>query len=97
MQRRKKRKPVKTSVRSRLMELLVEHNLELARNGKRLVTLSDVARGTDISYSAIVALAQRRVGALSFDTMARLMDYFNVSSFDKLLAREELEGEDTKD
>lgn len=97
MRLRKARKPVKTVVRPRLMELLAEHNLELARAGKRLVTLTDVARDTDVSYTTIVALAQNKVKTLSFDMMARLMDYFNLSSFDELFIRVTCEAENGED
>lgn len=80
------RKPTKSAVRPRLLELIAERNLELARAGKRLITLTDVARDTDISYTALSMFAHKKAKTMAFDSMARLMDYFSLESFDKLFA-----------
>lgn len=90
MRLRNQQKATKTVVRSRLMELIAEINLELARNGGRRITLIDVARGTGMSYATVIALAQNRLKTMSFDMMARLIDYFNLSSFDRLFTYSEL-------
>lgn len=88
------RKPINSTVRTRLLELITERNLEHARAGKRLITLSDVARETDISYTALSMFANNKAKTMAFDSMARLVDYFNLKSFDKLFThiKEQPEG-----
>lgn len=86
MRLRKPRKPIQSAVRTRLIELVAERNLERARAGKRLITLTDISRETDVSFIALSTIAQNKAKTIAFDTMARLMGYFNLSSFDQLFA-----------
>lgn len=78
------RKSPNTSIRTRLLELLAERNLTRVREGQPMLTLRDVAKETAISYTALFMFAHNKGKTISFDAMAALMAYFNLTSFDRL-------------
>lgn len=82
---RTKEQPAKT-IRPRLLELLAEKNLERARKCKPMLTLRDVAKATGISYTALFMFAHNKGKTISFDALAKLMEYFNLTSFDQFFA-----------
>lgn len=75
-----------TTIRPRVLELLAERNLERARECKPMLTLKEVAKATDISYTSLYLFAHNKSKTISLDAMAKLMEYFRITSFDQLFA-----------
>jgi DNA-binding Xre family transcriptional regulator len=88
-------------IRARIKVLLAEVNLERTRAGERPVSVRQLSEETGITHSALVQLVNGKSKMVAFETLDKLMQFFNIESLDRLLeyiplaerTSEEAEGE----
>lgn len=72
-------------IKSRVKVLLAEVNLERTRAGQKPISVRQIAEDTGITHSALVKLVNNKSGMVSFETLDKLMKFFNVNSLDAIL------------
>lgn len=72
-------------VKSRVRVLLAERNLERAKQGLPAISVRQIARETGLTHSALVALVNNQSVMVAYDTLDRLMRFFDLDSLDALL------------
>jgi len=72
-------------VRSRVKVLLYRRNAERAEAGEKPLTIRGVSRATGIAYSALRKLADNETTRIDFDTLDKLMQFFDTDSLDEIL------------
>lgn len=81
-------------VQSRLKILLMEYNLDRARQGKPAISIRDLAASTGLASSTITGLTAGRSKGVSFETIAALCQYFNRPPGDFFLYTTDLDASD---
>jgi|APCry1669189070_1035195.scaffolds.fasta_scaffold01855_1 DNA-binding Xre family transcriptional regulator len=71
-----------TMVQSRLKIVWAEFNLKRAREGKRSVSLRDIAKATGLAPSTITGLTTNRQQQVHFRTISLLCAFFGISPGD---------------
>jgi putative transcriptional regulator len=83
-------------VQSRLKIVWTEHNLKLMREGKKPVSMREIARATGLSTGTISGLTTNRAAMVHFDTIDTLCKYFDCEPGDMFLfTRDDEEQEPT--
>lgn len=77
--------PIKCNVRV----LLAEHNVERAKQGQSLISIRELARETGITHSALVKLVNGKSTRIDFDTIDKLMAFFQTMDVNHILVRDE--------
>ncbi len=72
-------------VRSRVKVLLYRRNLERVEAGEKPISVHGLALATGIAYSALRKLADNESTRVDFETLDKLMRYFDVTSLDEIL------------
>ncbi len=74
--------------RNRINVLLARKNAELLENGQDPLSLAEVARKIGVKdESTLWRHATHKTKGLPYDLVDRLMDFFNLSSYDELFVR----------
>lgn len=74
-------------VRSRIKVLLAERNLEWARAGSRPISVRQLAEATGITHSALVKLVNGQSTRIDFNTLDKLMAFFDTDDINVILVR----------
>ena len=74
-------------VRSRIKVLLAERNLERARAGARPISVRQLAEATGITHSALVKLVNGQSTRIDFNTLDKLMAFFDTDDMNDILVR----------
>jgi hypothetical protein len=86
------------TISCQLRLLLARANVERARQGLPILSLRRLANETDVSLSALTALNMGRSQRIDYNTLDRLLNYFNryfSVTMNDLLAWETSETQDT--
>ena len=79
------------TINCNLRILLAKVNVERAKQGKRILSLRQLAKETGVSLSVLASLNTRRSRRIDFITLDRLLNYF--SSYLKITINDLLEWE----
>lgn len=74
-------------LRVNLNVLLARKNLQRAQSGEKPLTWFHVAQATDLTHSALLKLARGESKRIDFDTIEKLMIYFETNTVDDILSR----------
>ena len=74
-------------LRSNLNVLLARRNLERAQTGEKPLTWFDVAKAKRLTHSALLKLARGESTRIDFETIDKLMDYFQTNDLNELFTR----------
>ena len=72
-------------IRSRVKVLLAERNLERARAGERAISVRQLSEATGITHSALVKLINNQTTRIDFETIDRLMQFFDTDDIRDIL------------
>lgn len=72
-------------LKSRIKVLLAERNLDRARRGEKLISVRGLAEATGITHSALVKLVNNRSTRVDFETLDKLMQFFETTDLNDLL------------
>ncbi|MBM7844800.1 MULTISPECIES: helix-turn-helix domain-containing protein [Herpetosiphon] len=75
--------PIECNVRV----LLAERNLERAKKGLSSISVRELARETHITHSALVKLVNGKSTRIDFETIDRLMEFFDTEDVNQILMR----------
>lgn len=75
--------PIECNVRV----LLAERNVERARKGLSSISVRELARETHITHSALVKLVNGKSTRIDFETIDRLMEFFDTEDVNQILIR----------
>ncbi len=73
------------AIRSRLKVLLYQWNLERVRAGDKPVSVLELAHATGVAYSALRKLLDNKSTRVDFETLDKLMRYFDTDDLDDIL------------
>lgn len=74
-------------IRCNLNVLLARKNLKRAQAGEKLLTWFDVSKATKLTHSALLKLARGDSTRIDFDTIEKLMVYFETNDVDDIISR----------
>lgn len=74
-------------LRSNLNVLLARKNLERAQSGEKPLTWFDVAKAQKLTHSALLKLARGESTRVDFETIDKLMDYFQTNDLNEIFTR----------
>lgn len=74
-------------LRSNLNVLLARKNLERAQAGGKPITWFDVAKATNLTHSALLKLARGDSTRIDFETINKLMEYFQTNDLNEIFTR----------
>lgn len=74
-------------IRSNLGVLLARKNLERAQSGEPPLNWHVIAQSAGVTHSALLKLVRGGSSRIDFDTIDRLMDYFDTNDLNDILTR----------
>jgi DNA-binding Xre family transcriptional regulator len=75
------------TIQSNLKVRLAEENLKRARVGQSPISVRELSRATGITHSALVKLLNGQSTMVSFETIDKLMEFFNTDNINEILVR----------
>ncbi|KAB8144097.1 helix-turn-helix transcriptional regulator [Chloroflexia bacterium SDU3-3] len=72
-------------IRSRVKVLLAERNLDRTRSGEELISVRRLSRETGITHSALVKLVNNQSERVDFETLDKLMRFFETTDIRDIL------------
>lgn len=74
-------------IRCNLNVLLARENLKRAQVNEKPLTWFDVSKATKLTHSALLKLARGDSTRIDFDTIEKLMIYFDTNDVDDIISR----------
>jgi len=74
-------------IRCNLNVLLARENLKRAKVNEKPLTWFDVSKATKLTHSALLKLARGDSTRIDFDTIEKLMIYFDTNDVDDIISR----------
>jgi DNA-binding Xre family transcriptional regulator len=74
-------------IRCNLNVLLARENLKRAQANEKPLTWFDVSKATKLTHSALLKLARGDSTRIDFDTIEKLMIYFDTNDVDDIISR----------
>ena len=74
-------------IRCNLNVLLARENLKRAQAGEKPLTWFDVSKATKLTHSALLKLARGDSTRVDFETIDKLMIYFDTNDVDDIISR----------
>lgn len=74
-------------MRCNINVLLARENLKRAQAGEKPITWFDVSKATKLTHSALLKLARGDSTRIDFDTIEKLMIYFDTNDVDDIISR----------
>jgi len=74
-------------MRCNLNVLLARENLKRAQSGEKPITWFDVSKSANLTHSALLKLARGESTRVDFETIEKLMIYFDTNDVDDIISR----------